>query len=416
MSYHSPLVSSTALKSLQGSIPDTLPYCSGILPVGSSDLAIYYGKGENACQLSLHRPSMSSLEHLVNTCGPASFGRGNENVYDESYRKAGKLSSDSFQPMLGMNTILSVLDVIRDRLLGGSEENKSIRAELYNLNIYGEGSFFKAHVDTPRGEDMFGSLVIFYPTKHEGGTLVLRKNNKEWSFDSSKVLADDQEHQVGYVALYSDVEHEVLPVTSGHRISITYNLYFDHTLASSLPIPLSSALMANTFKSTLEELLRDSSFLSHGGYLGVALEYAYPSHTSAGRDLSTLERCLKGVDADVMKSCKDLGLETSLWTIIDWESSEQKLACKGIVPKYQSGTFGDGDDLHRWLFDNFDAKELRTTNYDSGIHVAWVKPLPEDRWDKQTFIGYGNEYHPDYAYYTVCLLVQVGKPGEREIV
>jgi hypothetical protein len=31
-------------------------------------------------------------------------------------------------------------------------------AELYKLNIYGPDGFFRSHVDTPRGPNMFGSL------------------------------------------------------------------------------------------------------------------------------------------------------------------------------------------------------------------------------------------------------------------
>ncbi|KAM6499334.1 hypothetical protein JOM56_004842 [Amanita muscaria] len=305
-----PLASDGALKSSE--IHDTLPYCSGVLHVRPKDLAIYYGKDGNARQLTLPRPSMSSLEHLVSMCEPASFGNENEDVY----RKPGKLSYGSFRPMLDVNSI-GVLKVICDRLLGG---NMSTRAKLHNLNIYGpgEGSVFKAHddVDTPRGrrcgEGMFGSLVIFYPTKYEGGILVLRKNNQEWRFDSSKMLADDQ---VGYLALYNDVDYEVLPVTSGYFISVTYDLYFEDSLnpPPSLPIPFASASTMNTFISTLEELLDDSSLLSRGGYLGFALEYAYLSHTRVSQiDLSKVKRCLKGVDADVMAACKGLGLATSL--------------------------------------------------------------------------------------------------------
>ncbi|KAF8351737.1 hypothetical protein F5887DRAFT_1277540 [Amanita rubescens] len=197
-------------KRLESSIGSSLPFCSGVIPVKPNDLGIFYRKEDISHWLKLHHCPNDSLEHLANTCEPACFGRNKENIYDESYRKAGKLSSDFFRPMLDV------------------KEDKVIRAELYNLNVYGEGSFFKAHVDTPRSESMFGSLVIFFPTAHEGGSLLMRKNGVEWSFDSSKVLADDGGPRLGYVALYSDVEHEVAVVTSGHRITITYNLYFDN--------------------------------------------------------------------------------------------------------------------------------------------------------------------------------------------
>jgi hypothetical protein len=37
-----------------------------------------------------------SLEPLVASCQPATFGRNNEDILDESYRKAGKLDRSQF--------------------------------------------------------------------------------------------------------------------------------------------------------------------------------------------------------------------------------------------------------------------------------------------------------------------------------
>ena len=34
---------------------------------------------------------------------------------------------------------IGLIDLIRERLLGGSKNDKGIRAELYNLNVYGMG-------------------------------------------------------------------------------------------------------------------------------------------------------------------------------------------------------------------------------------------------------------------------------------
>jgi len=80
---------------------------------------------------------MASLEELVKHCEPATFGRGNENVYDESYRKAGKLSADAFRPMFDVGSI-GLVDFINERWLCNSREEKTIYAELYNMNVYGE--------------------------------------------------------------------------------------------------------------------------------------------------------------------------------------------------------------------------------------------------------------------------------------
>jgi len=47
-----------------------------------------------------------------------------------------------------------------------------LQSELYKLNIYGApGGHFKAHVDTPRSEQMFGSPVVCLPTCFSGGCI-----------------------------------------------------------------------------------------------------------------------------------------------------------------------------------------------------------------------------------------------------
>jgi len=94
-----------------------------------------------------------------------------------------------------------------------------------HISPEGPGSFFKAHVDTPRSEAMFGSLVIVLPTNHEGGSLTFRHRGLEYSFDSAKAVALDENTtnpQVAYVAFYSDVEHEVSIVQSGYRVLTTF--------------------------------------------------------------------------------------------------------------------------------------------------------------------------------------------------
>ncbi|KAI0294544.1 hypothetical protein BC826DRAFT_1137333 [Russula brevipes] len=102
----------------------------------------------------------------------------------------------------------------------------AVKVELYKLNFYGQGAFFKPNVDTPRGKKMFGSLVLVFPTPHEGGALLARHRGTEWTFDSAAELSAAPPSSIGYAAFLSDVEHEVAPVLSGHRITLTYNLYY----------------------------------------------------------------------------------------------------------------------------------------------------------------------------------------------
>jgi hypothetical protein len=174
-------------------------------------------------------------------------------VLDESYRKAGKMDPDCFSLMLDLSQT-NLKKTICDYLLEGTQK-KDIIAEQYKLNVYsthlifihfhsmlcccpGEGSFFKPHVDTPRGDKMFGSLVIVFPTSHDGGALHLRHLGHEWIFDSGQALAAEGQTSIGYVAFFSDIEHEVAPVISGHRVTLTYNLYF----GDSGPVSMNDAV------------------------------------------------------------------------------------------------------------------------------------------------------------------------------
>lgn len=120
----------------------------------------------------------------------------------------------------------------------------------------GPGSFFKAHKDTPRSENMFGSLVVVFPTRHEGGALHLRHKAEEWTFDSAAITSAQETPSIAYIAFYSDVEHKVSMVTSGHRVTLTYNLYFDdatsvtsHTWAKEDDTALREALSSLLKKS-----------------------------------------------------------------------------------------------------------------------------------------------------------------------
>lgn len=63
---------------------------------------------------------------------------------------------------------------------------------------------------------------------------MVRHEGRSVTFDWGK-----QASSVNWAAFYSDCEHEVLEVTSGHRLTVTYNLYVvrgNGTLAGHCPI------------------------------------------------------------------------------------------------------------------------------------------------------------------------------------
>ncbi|KAK4934349.1 hypothetical protein LTR66_015627, partial [Elasticomyces elasticus] len=97
-----------------------------------------------------------ALEQLLQDCLPASFGRDGKDVFDESYRKAGKLDESNFSTNFSPYA-LGIIETAGQALLPNAwrrnNETAGLRAELYKLNVYSAPSgMFKAHVDTPRSK------------------------------------------------------------------------------------------------------------------------------------------------------------------------------------------------------------------------------------------------------------------------
>src|SRR5882757_7992640 len=67
---------------------------------------------------------------------------------------------------------------------------------------------------------MFASLIIVLPSKFEGGQVHVSHGNDKDVFDLSPL----SEFTTSALAWYTDVTHEVKPVTSGYRLAISYNL------------------------------------------------------------------------------------------------------------------------------------------------------------------------------------------------
>ena len=64
------------------------------------------------------------------------FGLNQEDVLDESYRKALKMDRGKFSTTFNLEES-SILKCIAAELLTVRDSKKSLRAELYKLNIYG---------------------------------------------------------------------------------------------------------------------------------------------------------------------------------------------------------------------------------------------------------------------------------------
>jgi hypothetical protein len=109
---------------------------------------------------------------------------------------------------------------IVERVAGGLGVTGSVAAELYKPLVYDEGSFFVSHRDTEKMDGMFATLVVVLPSHYTGGDLLLRHQDREVVFD----LHCPDPSQAAFAAFYADCVHEVLPVTSGCRLTLIYTL------------------------------------------------------------------------------------------------------------------------------------------------------------------------------------------------
>lgn len=118
-----------------------------------------------------------------------------------------------------------------------------------------QGGFFKSHVDTPGGADMFGSLVVCLPVQHTGGALRISHGGRTVLHDWGPRSADT----IQWAAFYSDCEHEVLPVESGARVTLTYSLSAEMPPRSA-PAPATTPIVP-ALHAAPEAAISNASFM-----------------------------------------------------------------------------------------------------------------------------------------------------------
>lgn len=67
---------------------------------------------------------------------------------------------------------------------------------------------------------MFATVIVILPSVYEGGQLVVSHASVTKTIDFS----NDSAISTAVLAWYTDVKHEVKPITSGHRLALSYNL------------------------------------------------------------------------------------------------------------------------------------------------------------------------------------------------
>lgn len=360
--------------------------CSGNM-ILDEPVGIYY-KTKDGLVAYTEMPTINDdLRALHDACATATFGIGNKEVTDETYRKALKLDTSAFATSFQISGT-NILNMVHKLLVPNAG---SVRAELYKLNMYEEGSFFKPHKDTPRGSDMFGSLVICLDQPFTGGSFVVEHNGKVQEYDESTRVAGS----IQWIAFFSDCLHEVKTVTSGSRVTLTYNLYRESKESSMTP-----SISIGLLKAVTE--LFDKDVLK-GCIIGFPLEHKYvlPSTDFKGNDLilwNTLKKAAEKGQAVAVPY-----LHASEVEEIDLFDDEEGDGSKDKDLFIKWGSFSACEDLYERRADTEWYKEAYKANpYD----VVWVKK-PIARQYVDTVAAYGNEPSTSDIYYGGCILMKI---------
>jgi hypothetical protein len=148
---------------------------------------------------------------------PAMYGQGERTILDRRVRDTWEVprSRVRIDQRHWNQTLRPILATVRDDL--ALPATVTLTAELHSMLVYEPGQYFAAHQDSEKHNDMIATLVVMLPSRSTGGDLVVTHRNRTVRYAGSATA-------LTFVAFYADTRHEVLPVETGYRVVLTYNL------------------------------------------------------------------------------------------------------------------------------------------------------------------------------------------------
>ncbi|KAF7302128.1 hypothetical protein MIND_00779600 [Mycena indigotica] len=236
----------------------------------------------------------SAAKTVIAHCDQAPFGKGERTIVDKELRDTWEMDAIkvNFRNPAWKAFMAGVARDVCDALAVNFLFSRP-RVKLYKLLLYETGSHFLPHVDTEREDGMFASVVVVLPSEFTGGDVHTSHCGIEVIHDSSK----DSITQTTVLAWYTDVKHEVKPITSGYRFVLAYNIMHTTSIRPTLSSSTTDAIDKlrkifhswNTSKSSPDQI----------SYL---LEHQY---SQANLSASAL----KGVDAHIVAVLNSLARE-----------------------------------------------------------------------------------------------------------
>ncbi|KAJ3341646.1 hypothetical protein HDU91_000643 [Kappamyces sp. JEL0680] len=341
-----------------------LYFTSGSLTADASILV----KHENTWKLE-------TLARLVDYASPATFGMNQQEVLDPEYRYAKTIKTKDFQTTFEVNKLQNHIK----QALGLSD----ITIDRYRLNIYQAGSFFKSHQDTPKLNNHVGSVVVCLPSQFTGGKLHIEHNGDSHEFDWS----EKSDTLIQWVAFFGDCPHSIDKVTSGTRITITYDIFQSENDFVSQNATLKANIQAAIEKLNLEP----------NKCYGITTTHQYPYSESEEAEVK-----FKGVDRILLDCLEQTDYQISKGTCLYSEETRETCVVEGILnycPDLEM--YGEGIDFNPSLSDAL-------CGYKMVPDINWIiKPNDESCSVDPLIVHYGNGPCLSYLYTNFVVLINV---------
>jgi len=156
-------------------------------------------------------------------------------------------------------------------------------------------------VSTQKANDMFATVVILLPSAYTGGQVVVSHASMTKTID----LAPNSLSSTAVLAWYTDVKHEVKPVTSGYRLALSYNLV--HGALPDVPIPILPEI--GNALTRVRRVLRKWKDERYGKLPDIPLLAYLLDHEYSQHDLGQGLKSLKGADAHRVRALHDVAEE-----------------------------------------------------------------------------------------------------------
>jgi hypothetical protein len=379
----------TALENLRLAIHGvTAPFsCEGTY-VPKQPIAFVFPKGGRfeVTRVEHSSDQKKELKPLLERCKPAPFGDGNKTRYDRTVRDAlqlkaerGRFSIEGFEPGSA-----GILKKVQRKLV--PHDPNPISAELYSVNIYTDRGHFAPHKDTPRGNDMFGTLVVCLPSQFWGGKLVLSHRGVVKKYDWGPAIDKQKKpNQLHWAAFFGDVDHQIESLRGGARVTLTYLLRRGESSAPTRDV--GDGDLASRIHEAWLALLADESFLPDGGTLGYPCCHLYHQDARFQTKQSPIDGqsslMLKGRDHLVAATSLQAGLKVSFNPYMFENSADETWQ----LDRFPTST--EKEKLRRQM-DSFGLEKalpIRASSEKNGdFGVTWLEPPPSletSQWQRK---------------------------------